>query len=819
MVRREETEDLTRAPAAAAAAALGVDPRTGLTSAEAARRLAQHGPNEIADEPRHPIRGFLRRFWGSSAWMIELVVAVSLLLRRLADALLGAALLGVNAVLGALQEQRATRAVEALRSRLRVQARVLRDGAWVRVPAAGLVPGDILRVRSGDFVPADAKLLSGELAVDESALTGESAEVPKRVDALACSGTIVRRGEATALVVLTGAGTYYGRTTHLVQSARPRLHVEEVVAGVVRWLFLVTGALTATALAVAIVRGLPVIEILPLLLLLLLSAVPVALPVMFTVSMAVGAMELSRRGVLVTRLSAAEDAATMDVLCADKTGTITRNRLTLAGAAPRPGFTEEDVVRFGAMASEEADQDPIDAALIAAARARGIAPLPLARREFVPFSAETRRTEALFGDGADRLRVVKGALRTIAEGCGLSPDAIAALEAGTAPETERGRRVLAVARAAGDAPLQLVGLALLHDPPRPDSGELIRALRALGVDVKMLTGDALPVAREVAREVGLGEVVRAASVRAPAGAGTTAGLSALDAAGGLAEIFPEDKHAVVQALQRAGHVVGMTGDGVNDAPALRQAEVGIAVSGATDVAKASASVVLTTEGLTSIVELVRNGRVVYQRVLTWIANKVSRTIQKSGYVTLAFLVTGRFVISTFGMILLLFMTDFVKVALATDHMQGSRRPETWRIGGWIRLSVALGALMLVENLALLAIGWRAFGLDADPAAAQTFSFQALLYFALFSIVSIRERRRFWRSAPSRVLAMAVAADAVVGFVLPFADFPGLRPIPVVQTATIVCVAGAASLLLNDLVKAALIRRLGLTGPERSRPGA
>jgi H+-transporting ATPase len=811
------TTDLARMPAAAAAASLDSDTSAGLGSMEAASRLRRYGRNEVPDEPRQAVRAFLKKFWGASAWMIELVAAVSLLLHRVADVLLGVTLLVVNAVLGTLQEQRASAAVEALRSRLRVSARVLRDRAWQLVPASEVVPGDILRVRSGDFVPADAKILAGELTVDQSALTGESGEVAKGRDDLLYSGSVIRHGEATAVVILTAAATYYGRTTHLVQSARPRLHVEEVVRNLVRWLFVITGLLTGIALAVAIARGFPVIEILPLLLLLLLSAVPVALPVMFTVSMAVGAMELSHRGVLVTRLSAAEDAATMDVLCADKTGTITRNRLTLAAVVPQAGFAEEDVLRFGAMASEEADQDPIDLAFIAAARARAVGALPLPRIEFLPFSAETRRTEAVYRDGSARLRVMKGALRTLGAACGLAPEALSALEARVAPEAERGRRALAVARSRQDGRMELVGLALLHDPPRPDSGQLIEELRDLGVQVKMLTGDALPVAREIAREVGLGDVVRAASLRESlAGPGATS-AALLATSGGLAEIFPEDKHAVVQALQRAGHVVGMTGDGVNDAPALRQAEVGIAVSGATDVAKASASVVLTSEGLTSIVQLVTNGRVVYQRVLTWITNKVSRTIQKSGYVTIAFLLTGRFVISAFGMILLLFMTDFVKVALATDRMQGSQRPETWRIGGWIRLAALLGALMMGENLALLAFGWRAFGLGDDLAATQTFSFQSLLYFALFSILSIRERSHFWRSAPSGVLAAALALDAVVGALLPFAGFPGLRALPVVQTITIVSFAAVASLVLNDFVKTALIRRLGLAPATRRAP--
>ena len=805
--------DLGAMPTAAAAAALGVDVASGLSSAEAASRLTRQGRNEVPEEPSHPLRDFLRKFWGSSAWMIELVALVSGLLHRFADVGLALGLLVVNAVLSFAQERRAGAAVEALRSRLRVNARVLRDGAWRSIPAAEVVPGDLLRVRAGDFVPADAKVVAGDIAVDQSALTGESAEAARGPDALLYSGSLVRRGEATALAVRTGPDTYFGRTTRLVQGARSRLHVEEVVGRVVRWMFAITGVLTAAALATTILRGLPVLENVALLLLLLLSAVPVALPVMFTVSMAVGATELSRRGVLVTRLSAAEDAATMDVLCADKTGTITRNRIAVVEVAAAAGFTEDEVIRLGALASEEADQDPIDLAFLAEARSRKL-PGPDGRRvAFQPFSAATRRTEASFEGAAGALRVTKGAVGTVMAACEGDAAVARELEARAEDAARLGRRTIAVARAGAGEPLRVAGLVMLEDPPRPDSRELIDELRGLGVGVKMLTGDALPVAQQVAASVGLGALEPVAPLREELGRDAASAAARAARVDGFAEVFPEDKFHVVKALQEAGHVVGMTGDGVNDAPALRQAEVGIAVRNAADVAKASARVVLTTDGLVGIVELVRNGRVVYQRVLTWIVNKVSQTIEKSAYVTVAFLVTGRFLVSTFGMILLLFLTDFAKVALATDRMKGSARPETWRIGGWVRVAGVLGVLMLLENLAMLAAGWRLFGLDRDLALAQTFSFQALLYFALFSLLSIRERGPFWRSAPSPVLAAALAGAGLAGALLPLADLPGLRRIPAGQTLAVVAGAAVANLLINDVVKVILVRAGGLAGAD------
>jgi plasma-membrane proton-efflux P-type ATPase len=634
-------------------------------------------------------------------------------------------------------------------------------------------------------------------------LSGESLELAKTNDDALYSGSIVRQGEATAVVVATGERTYFGRTTRLVESAHPKLHVEEVITRVVKWLFVIVGILVAVAVIASLAEGRPIVDILPLSLVLLMGAVPVALPVMFTVSMAVGSMELARRGVLVTRLSAAEDAANMDVVCADKTGTLTMNRLSLTGALPQPRFTEADVICHGALASTEANQDPIDLAFLRAARERQLLQGTERTKSFTPFSPRTRRTEALVENGGRQLRVMKGALRTVADAAGLDPSAIEALEARASDEARKGVRVLAVARADGGAPLQFVGLALLYDAPRPDSHQLIDELRSLGVTVKMLTGDALPVAREVARELGLGEVIRAPELRAAQDANAAA---LVQGSSGFAEVFPEDKFLVVQSLQAAGHVVGMTGDGVNDAPALRQAEVGIAVSGATDAAKGAASVVLTTDGLGGIIDLVKNGRAIYQRVLTWIVNKVSRTILKSGFVVIAFLVTGEFVISALGMILLMFMTDFVKIALSTDNVRPSQEPETWNIGPLVTLAVLLGLIMLIEALALLAIGWQRFDLGSNPGQLQTFTYQTLLFFALFSIVSVRERRAFWASRPSAVLAAALLADAFVGILIGAYGLAELRPLPLIQTALIVSYALVCSLGVNDFIKSAFMAR-------------
>jgi H+-transporting ATPase len=798
--------DMAAASVSDTLAALGIKPDTGLNTAEVDARRKEHGYNEVAEKKEHRVLRFLSKFWGLSAWMLELIMLLSAFLRKFSDLTVVTALLIVNAILSFSQERRAAGVIEALRKRLQVSARALRNSNWEVVPARELVPGDIVRVRPGDIVPADVKLLTGALTVDQSALTGESKDVDKAPGETLSSGSVVRHGEGNGVVMLTGVNTYFGRTTELVQQARPKLHIEAVVSNVVRWLFVIVGALLGVVVILSLIRGAPLVEMVPLMLVLLMSAVPVALPVMFTVSMAVGSKELAKHGVLVTRLSATEDAATMDVLCVDKTGTITMNQLAVTGVIPQAGATEADVLLAGALASQAANQDPIDLAFLAAAKERhifdsfpGVTPI-----SFAPFDAKNRRTEAVVEQNGQRLRVMKGAVRTIGEACGLQPPAIETLEASVSASAARGYRTLAVARGPETGAVALVGLVSLYDPPRPDARQLIVTLRDHGVAVKMLTGDALAVASEIARGVGLQHIRRVADLKAASTrANDPADLFA--DTDGFAEVFPEDKYTVVKQLQAAGHVTGMTGDGVNDAPALRQAEVGIAVSTATDVARGAASVVLTEPGLTNIVAMVEQGRTIYQRILTWIINKISRTILKSAFVAIAYVVTGKFVVSAFAMLLLTFMTDFAKIALATDHVRPSRKPETWNIGGFIAVSVILGVAMVVEALFLLYLGWTRFGLATNDNALYTFSFLTLLYLAVFSILSARERRWFWSTMPSKALAAALTADALTGTILTLTGIPGLTPLPWWQMLAIFAYAMIACLLVNDAIKVAMIK--------------
>jgi len=539
----------------------------GLTSAEAAARLRRYGSNAVTQARSRGVGTLLRRFWGVIPWMLEFALFIDLLLGRWVEALLIGALLVFNALLAFSQEGRAQQAVALLRQRLTVNARARRDGRWQVIPAEEVVPGDVLHLRVGDIVPADITLTDGQIEVDQSQLTGESLPVEQRAGSTVYAGSLVSRGEATGQVTATGARTYFGKTAELVRGAEAPRRLEILIVKVAEYLGAVVVILALVAIGTMIVRGTPLSEMLPFGAMLLVTSVPVALPMMFTMSAAMGARGLAESGILVTRLSAIEDAASMDVLCLDKTGTLTENHLAVGELAPIAPTTPDELLRLAATASDEATQDPIDLAILHAARKRGLVVDPDARLDFVPFDPSTKRSEASIRQDDQVVRVVKGEPSTIVE-LALVP------WSQVAPEVERlsadGSRVLAVATGT-ESNLQIAGLIALGDPVRSDSAPLIAALRKRGVRVVLVTGDGEATARAVAAKVGItGEVAPAGTIREDL---DPASLVRFDIYPG---VFPQDKFLLVQALQAAGHVVGMTGDGVNDAPALRQAEVGIA---------------------------------------------------------------------------------------------------------------------------------------------------------------------------------------------------------------------------------------------------
>ncbi|QSZ28405.1 plasma-membrane proton-efflux P-type ATPase [Aceticella autotrophica] len=774
------------------------DINNGLTKEEIEKRLKIYGYNEVPEKRENPYLKFAKKFWGLTAWMLEVVIILSYMLHKYLDMYIIAALLIFNAIIGFFQEERASKAVDTLKQKLMINARTLRDGKWIMIPAKQLVPGDIVRVRAGDFVPADLKLINGDLDVDQSALTGESLTVSKKKSDMLFSGSIIKSGEANAIVVLTGNQTYFGKTTELVQVAKPKLHAEEVTSEIVKWLLIIVGIALAVAFIVSYFIGIKLIEVIPLALVLLASSIPVALPAMFTISMTIGSLELVKRGVLVTRLSASEDAATMNTLCLDKTGTITMNKLSLTGIIPMEGFDEKQVITYGALASQEANHDPIDLAFISAAQQKAILLDSYKQKSFHPFDPKTRRTEAVIEVGGKTFKVVKGAVNIIAE---ITGENVEELNAKAMDFAKKGYRTLAVAMGEDDKTLKTIGLIALYDMPRPDAKKFIEELKSLGVAVKMLTGDALPIAQETGRQVGLGEkIINVSEYREKLKEDPEKAAIIAEESDGFAEVYPQDKYSIVKSLQRKKHIVGMTGDGVNDAPSLKQAEVGIAVSSATDVAKGAASVVLTGEGLSNIVDLVKVGRMIYQRLLTWIFNKVVKTFQIVVFVVVAFLITKRFIVSAFDVVLLLFVVDFVTLSISTDNARWSQEPDTWDVSGIVKSSMVLGILVVLESLAILYVGLKYLGIQNDYNLIRTYSFSILFYFGMFSVFVVRERGHFWESMPSRSLLYIVIADILLVALLVTYGIPGLKPIPIADTLVVIGLSAAFSFVVNDFIK-------------------
>ena len=779
--------------------------KDGLAPEEARRRLGEYGPNEVPEKKTNPVLRFFGKFWGLTPWMLEFTVALELFLGKFLEAYVIAILLVFNAVVSFIQEEKANSAVDLLRQKLTVKTRVKRGGVWLQVPARELVPGDVVRLRAGDLAPADVQVSEGRVEVDQSALTGESLTVERTQGEALYSGSVIRSGEVTGLVSATGLKTYFGRTAELVQIAKPKLHIEEMISKVVRWLLIMVVASVGLGMGLALLQGVSLVEIAPLTVILLVSAIPVALPTMFTISMALGSLELSKKGAIVTRLDAVEDAATMDVLCADKTGTITMNQLTLADVLPVGKHSKDEVVLFGALASQEANQDPIDMAFISKAKDMQLPLKEYTSVSFSPFDPSTRRTEATLRHHNEEIFVSKGAIKTITGLCKECGDELQSIEGGIDELVTKGYRILAVAESAAKEEPELIGVAALYDKPRADSPLLITELKKLGVSVKMLTGDALQIAKEVASQAGLGgNINRISDLKNRIGDKET--LKIMEESDGFAEIYPEDKYLIVKGLQSSGHIVGMTGDGVNDAPPLKQAEVGIAVSNATDIAKQASSVVLSLEGFEGIYDMVVIGRMVFQRIASWTINKIIRTFKRVVFIVLAFILTGRFVVSTFNLILLLFLSDYVTLSISTDRVRYSEKPERWNTSGLVKLGVSYGSLIIAESLLILYIAFGFFGLDSNLLKLQTFIFVWLTLSGYYTVISIRERRHFWESRPSKWLTFALAINTLIVYVISTLGLPGLTPITSMEFLFILVYGFVFCLLVNDLAKVPMARR-------------
>lgn len=766
---------------------------TGLTSEEARSRLEKFGPNAIPDTTLHPLRRAFAKFWAPVPWMLEVAFLLEIARGRYVEAAIIMGLLSFNAALGFFQEGRAQATLAALKSRLALNASVKRDNVWKTIPAVELVAGDVVKLSLGDIVAADVRLTDGSVLLDQSMLTGESVPIEAGAGFETYAGALVRRGEAVAQVMATGARTKFGRTAELVRTAHVESSQQKAVLRVVRNLALFNGGIIVMLVAYACVLKMPVSEIIPLVLTAVLASIPFALPATFTLAAALGARALAKLDVLPTRLSAVDEAASIDVLCADKTGTLTRNELMVTTIHAMSKFDEPYILGLASLASSEGGKDPVDAAIRGAAAKKNSSDLPRLMK-FIPFDPGTKMSEATAIDPAGAtVRIVKGAFDTVAALAKSTPDA-----SRTAAELEaQGFRVLAVAIGPPTA-LNLIGIIALSDPPRTDSAALITELHMLGVRTVMVTGDAPTTAAIVARAVGLdGKVCPPGPIPDnvhPEEFAVFAG------------ILPDGKYNLVKGFQKTGHAVGMCGDGANDAPALRQAQMGIAVSTATDVAKSAAGIVLTKPGLGGVIASVKEGRMIFQRMQTYTMNSITKKIAQILFLAAGLFMTGQAILTPMLMIILMVTGDFLSMSLTTDYVRPSPLPNRWQIGRLTLAGVIIGVFDLLFCIGVFAFGkfYLSLGLDA----LRTLAMVVLVFGTEASLYAIRERRRIWSSRPNRWVIVSSIGDVLIISILAIQGI-AMSALPSFVVWGTFAAAVAFAFIL-DFAKVHVFNRLGIT---------
>ena len=767
-------------------------PSIGLTSDEARTRLQRSGPNAVPDVTLRPWRRAVTKLWAPVPWMLEGAILLEVILGKDAEAAVIGGLLAFNAGLGFVQEGRAQATLAALKSQLALTATAMRDKAWVTVPAHDLVVGDMLKLSVGAVVAADVSVSQGTVLVDQSMLTGESVSVEAGIGRSTYAGALVRRGEAIAEVTATGARTKFGRVAELVRTAHGASSQESAVLRVVRNLALFNGVVTVLLVGYAWKLGLSRGEIVLLVLTAVLASIPVALPATFTLAAALGARALARVGVLPTRLSAVDEAASIDILCVDKTGTLTQNQLKVTAVSPLPGFDGPHVLGMAALASSDGGQDPVDTAIRVAASAVVASDLPKVTG-FIPFDSKKRMSEATaVGPNGAAVRIVKGAFQAILDLTEPSPEAstkASRLEA-------EGYRVLAVAVGTGEA-MKIAGLIALSDPPRADSAAFIAELKTLGVRTVMVTGDAPTTAATVARAVGIDGAI------CPPGP-IPEGAHAEDFSV-FAGVLPEQKYDLVKRFQKNKHTVGMCGDGANDAPALRQAQMGIAVSTATDVAKSAAGIVLTRPGLDGIVASVREGRVTFQRILTYALNSVTKKVVQVLLLAVGLFMTGHAILTPMLMVIIMLTGDLLGMSLTTDNVRPSISPNAWRVGRLTLAGVLMGASELVFCTAVLALAKFRMGLGIE--SLRTMAFVVLVFGNQATTYTNRERRRLGSSRPSGWLIASTVVDLLIASTLAIFGI-AMTPLPVLLVGGTLT-AAVAFAFIADLAKVPAFRRLGI----------
>ncbi len=788
----------------------------GLSEAEVQERRAQWGYNELREKKTNPVLKFLMYFWGPIPWMIEAAVVLSAIVRHWADLAIILLLLVANAIVGSWEEFQAGNAIAALKARLALKARVKRGGKWLAIAARELVPDDVVRLRLGDIVPADAALISDDpIEVDQSALTGESLPVTRKKGETVYSGSIVRQGEADAAVTGTGEHTYFGKTASLVAAAHTVSHFQRAVLKIGNYLIVLALVLVTLILGVALWRGDPILETIQFALVLTVAAIPVAMPTVLSVTMAVGARLLARSQAIVSRLVAVEELAGMDLLCSDKTGTLTKNQLALGEPFVLDGVTKQDAIVAAALASRGEDDDPIDKAVLSALADDG----PLDGQQvvhFQPFDPVHKRTEAtVTGPDGQTYKVTKGAPQVIVA---LLPDADHVqplVEQAVGEFAQRGFRSLGVARADGDGVWHLLGILPLFDPPRDDSASTIATARQMGVDVKMVTGDQVAIGKEIAKQVGLGTDILDASLFGESGKDHDL-AAAIEDADGFAQVFPEHKYRIVELLQERDHIVGMTGDGVNDAPALKKADAGIAVSGATDAARAAADIVLLAPGLSVIIDAIKESRKIFQRMNSYAIYRIAETIRVLLFMTLSILVFNFYPVTAVMIVLLALLNDGAILSIAYDHVRYAARPEAWNMRVVLSLATVLGIFGVLASFGLFYLGERVFHLDRDM--IQTLMYLKLSVAGHLTIFVTRTRGPFWSIPPAHTLLGAVLGTQALATLISVYGIGLMNPIGW-GWALVVWGYALAWFFVNDAVKLVVYKILGAGEADAAQPAS
>lgn len=784
--------------------------KDGLSSSEAQKRLQQYGLNEIPEKKANPLLKFLSYFWGPIPWMIEAAVVMSAIIQRWPDFGIIFTLLMVNAIVGFWQEHKAGNAIELLKQRLANKARVLRNGKWQEIPAGELVPGDITRLRLGDIIPADVKLIDGDyLLTDESALTGESLPVEKHLFDVGYASSIVKQGEMNALVVNTGTTTFFGKTTKLVEEAKTPSHFQKAISKIGDYLIFLAVGLVIVIFLTSIFRGQNILEIIQFSLILTVASIPAALPAVLSVTMAIGAIALAKKEAIVSKLVAIEEMAGMDVLCSDKTGTITKNVLTMGGTKPYAKFTENDVLLFSTLASREEDQDPIDIAILTKTKNTPAISDRITRikvTSFKPFDPVVKRTEATVqGEDGSQFKVTKGAPQAILALIEDKKEINDKLIADVNEFAKKGYRALGVARTDKENNWQFAGLIALFDPPREDSAETIKTAQSMGVSVKMVTGDHIAIAKEISSQVNLGNniALSAAFLDRP----DSEAQRVVEEAEGFAEVFPEHKYRIVELLQNKGHIVGMTGDGVNDAPALKKANAGIAVEGATDAAKSAADLVLTKPGLSVIIDAIKESRKIFQRMTNYGTYRIAETIRVLLFMTASIVIFQFYPVTALMLVLLALLNDLPIMTIAYDNVKYSDRPEKWNMRTLLGIATFLGIIGVFSTFGIFYIGLMV--LKLNTLVLQSFIYLKLSVAGHLTVFVARTKGPFWSVKPAKPLLLAVIVTQLVATLITVYGI--LLPAMGWDLALLVWGYALSLFIVTDFAKVRLYKLLDHTG--------